>query len=564
MALDLRQSLKLQQNLMMTPQLQMAIKLLAMNRMELQEAINNELVENPVLEESYDGEGEDLGAAQEDGADLKPKDPEEVSIGTVGDTQQPDNSKEIDWEAYAEQFSYLPASAGSGKDFAHADMPGVDQTLTRAETLEEHLRWQIQMSDLNNLEREIAARLIGELTNDGYLDVTNVPISRPTSQEAPANGIDVAPPKATSTGRKRPTTLERLKQLQEEKESNGTEIEAPSSAINQISVNHLDAEDPVVLIAKEMEIPIEWAEKIRLRVMREMDPIGCLSRDLRECLLVQLDNWGYDDECIEYNIVDRHMAHVEKKQFKKITRSLSVSMEDIGEALKLIERLEPRPGRNFLPMGTTIESQYITPDVYVHRMADKYVVDCNDDGLPKLKISAFYQRQIKEALRGDPSKAYIREKLKSAEWLIRSIHQRQKTIYRVMECILEKQYDWFEGTGPLKPLVLKDVAEAIEMHESSISRVTTRKYVHTHRGIFELKYFFNSSISTSDGEAIASEAVKDEIKKLVGAENPKKPLSDKAITETLATKGMLIARRTVAKYRELLGILPSSKRRQVF
>ncbi|MBL92924.1 MAG: RNA polymerase sigma-54 factor [Myxococcales bacterium] len=562
MALDLRQSLKLQQNLMMTPQLQMAIKLLAMNRMELQEAINNELVENPVLEESYDGEGEDFNPNPEDGADPKQKDPQEVSIGTVGDNQQGDNSKDIDWEAYAEQFSYLPASAGSGKDFAHSDLPGVDQTLTRAETLEEHLRWQIQMSDLNSLEREIAVRLIGELTNDGYLDVSNTSQVEP-EKEAEKKPKAAAPAEKTGN-KKRPTTLERLKQLQEEKSNSEPETEAPTSSIEQVNVASLAADDPVVIIAQEMESPVEWVEKIRLRIMREMDPIGCLARDLRECLLVQLDNWGYDNECLEYNIVDQHMTHVEKKQFKKITKALSVSMEDIGEALKLIERLEPRPGRNFLPMGTTAESQYITPDVYVHRVSGKYVVDCNDDGLPKLQISAFYRKQIKEALRGDPSKAYIRDKLKSAEWLIRSIHQRQKTIYRVMDCILEKQYEWFEGTGPLKPLVLKDVAEAIEMHESSISRVTTRKYVHTHRGVFELKYFFNSSISTAAGDSVASEAVKDEIKKLVSAEDPKKPLSDKAITESLADQGMIIARRTVAKYRELLGILPSSKRRQVF
>ena len=228
-----------------------------------------------------------------------------------------------------------------------------------------------------------------------------------------------------------------------------------------------------MIIATELEAPVEWVEKVRLRMMKEMDPIGCLARDLRECLLVQLENWGYDDECLVHNIIDLHMENVEKKQFKKICKHLSTSMDDIGEALKLIEQLEPRPGRNFLPMGTTLESQYITPDVYVYKVGGKFVIDCNDDGLPKLKISPFYLKQIKEALRGDPSKAYIRDKLKSAEWLIRSIHQRQKTIYRVVESILAKQYDWLEGTGPLKPMVLKDVAEDIEMHESSISRVTT-------------------------------------------------------------------------------------------
>ena len=559
----------MQQNLVMTPQLQMAIKLLAMNRMELQEAINNELVENPVLEDGMDGEEVEFGRNEEEIRENEAtKDPEEVSIGLVGATEQKDNSKEIDWEAYADSYSYLPATAGSGKDFAHGDMLGPDQTLTRSETLEEHLRWQIQMSDLNHLEREIAARLIGELTDDGYLDLTNVPqptrnVEEITPQTKPNDSIK-AQAAHKGKSRKRPTTLERLKQLQEESGPETAAAPQPASALNQKETLVLSDEDPVMIIATELEAPVEWVEKVRLRMMKEMDPIGCLARDLRECLLVQLENWGYDDECLVYNIIDLHMENVEKKQFKKICKHLSTSMDDIGEALKLIEQLEPRPGRNFLPMGTTLESQYITPDVYVYKVGGKFVIDCNDDGLPKLKISPFYLKQIKEALRGDPSKAYIRDKLKSAEWLIRSIHQRQKTIYRVVESILAKQYDWFEGTGPLKPMVLKDVAEDIEMHESSISRVTTRKYVHTLRGVYELKYFFNSSISTAGGDAIASEAVKDEIKKLVAAENPKKPMSDKAIADALAESGTMIARRTVAKYREVLGILPSSKRRQVF
>jgi RNA polymerase sigma-54 factor len=245
--------------------------------------------------------------------------------------------------------------------------------------------------------------------------------------------------------------------------------------------------------------------------------------------------------------------------------------------MKIVEQLEPRPARNFIAQGESPESQYITPDVYIFKVGDEWVVNLNEDGLPKLKMSRFYLDKMREAtaaqqaqrdagqrVTADPSRTYIKEKMRTATWLIKSIHQRQRTIYRVCESILKYQRDWFDGTGPLKPLILKTVADDIEMHESTVSRVTTRKYMHTPRGVHELKYFFNSSINTGDGDNIASEAVKDEIKRIVQQENPKKPLSDAAIVKILSEKNIDIARRTVAKYREVLGILPSSRRKQVF
>jgi RNA polymerase sigma-54 factor len=245
--------------------------------------------------------------------------------------------------------------------------------------------------------------------------------------------------------------------------------------------------------------------------------------------------------------------------------------------MKIVEQLEPRPARNFIAQGESPESQYITPDVYIFKVGDEWVVNLNEDGLPKLKMSRFYLDKMREAtaaqqaqrdagqrVTADPSRTYIKEKMRTATWLIKSIHQRQRTIYRVCESILKYQRDWFDGTGPLKPLILKTVADDIEMHESTVSRVTTRKYMHTPLGVHELKYFFNSSINTGDGDNIASEAVKDEIKRIVQQENPKKPLSDAAIVKILSEKNIDIARRTVAKYREVLGILPSSRRKQVF
>ncbi|MFZ9889102.1 MAG: RNA polymerase factor sigma-54 [Myxococcota bacterium] len=546
---------KLSQQLVMTPQLKMAIKLLTLNHLELQDAVSQELVDNPVLEEGFQEPGDSRETEAPAGDQTASKESAtEVAYEAVGTEKQKDNTADIDWENYADSYSYLPPAAGSGRDTNYDDLPGYDQTLTRSETLEEHLLWQVRMSDLNPVEREIALRLIGEMNDDGFLD----------------RGPLKAPPSTSETTV--PVEAEGEALLRDDGESDlalaeadePAEEDGPASKEGLLTdLPHAPEVDPVQVVADDLDVPQSWVENVRRRIM-SFDPPGCLSRDLRECLLVQLEIWGYDDECLVYNIVDRHLDDVERRNFQAIAKAFKVPLADVGDAVKILEALEPRPARNYLPLGTTETSQYITPDVYVTKVGDEYVISLNEDGLPKLRISQFYLSKLKTAERGDPSKSYIKDKMRSATWLIRSIHQRQRTIYKVVESILEHQRDWFEGTGPLKPLILKEVADNIEMHESTVSRVTTRKYLHCHRGIFELKYFFNSSIATGGGGSIASEAVKDEIKRIVAAENPKKPLSDAAIVKMLSDKNIDIARRTVAKYREMLGILPSSRRKQVF
>jgi RNA polymerase sigma-54 factor len=226
---------------------------------------------------------------------------------------------------------------------------------------------------------------------------------------------------------------------------------------------------------------------------------------------------------------------------------------------QVIAELEPRPARNFL----SAQPQYIEPDVWVHKVGDRYFVVANDDGMPRLKISGFYRA----AMQGHAeAKEYIQNKLRSAQWLIRSIDQRRKTIERVTECIVDKQREFFElGIEYLKPMILRDVAEEVGMHESTISRVTSNKYVATPRGLFELKFFFNSAIKrSSDEDDIASESVKQAIKKLIESEDPRRPYSDQKIVELLVQQKVMIARRTVAKYREMLGLLSSSKRKKYF
>jgi RNA polymerase sigma-54 factor len=305
-----------------------------------------------------------------------------------------------------------------------------------------------------------------------------------------------------------------------------------------------------------------------MRRIQHYDPPGCGARDLQECLVIQANAWlqrahGDPSEAdgeIVLKILKQHMKALEAKNYPAIARELHVEMSEIVAAVKVITSLEPKPGRNF----TTQEPQYITPDVYVHKMGDRYTIVVNDDGLSKLRISEHYRRALRNG-DGRQTKDYIQEKLRSAVWLIRSIHQRQRTIFKVTESIVKFQQEFLDkGVQYLKPLILRNVADDIGMHESTVSRVTTNKYVHTPQGIFELKYFFNSSIARQSGDDIASEAVKSKIKALVAQEPGDVPYSDQKIVELLENQGITIARRTVAKYREALGILPSSKRRRYY
>ncbi len=279
-------------------------------------------------------------------------------------------------------------------------------------------------------------------------------------------------------------------------------------------------------------------------------------------------------------MIENHLDELQNKNYKLIVEKTNaalkndIGVEEVQELSEIILSLDPKPGRAFI---TSADTQYVTPDVYIKKIGDEYVVSLNEDGLPKLQISQFYRELAHKKAEAEKSVAkskspkdkeaaeYLDDKLKAAMWLIKSIHQRQKTIFKVTESIVKHQVEFFEkGPEHIKPMILKDVAHDIEMHESTVSRVTTNKFVYTPRGVFELKYFFNSSISTTGGDSLASESVKMKIKKLVAAEDVKKPLSDQKLVDLLKEDGIKIARRTVAKYRDVLGILPSSKRKKFY
>jgi len=494
MAMEMRLHLKLSQQLVMTPQLQQAIKLLQLSRMELVDLVREEMLENPMLEDELESASE------------KSREPDVIGgeeqldrmVTSAGDTELPPAEapkvetqevkadgaavNEIDWENYLDNYSLGPPMPAYRPD--NDDLPSLEATLTRSPSLNDHLVWQLKMSELDERQMDIGMAILGNIDPDGYLK-----------------------------------------------------------------------EPPLVEIAAEVACSEDEAELV-LEVIQSFDPIGVGARSLEESLLIQAMYLGEDDELV-VKIIKSHLANLEKKNYQAIARDLKVPLEEVYEAAKVLMELDPRPGRQY----ATDDPHYITPDVYVHKVGDKFFVVPNDDGLPKLKISSFYR----SALGSNGAKEYVQDKLRSAQWLIRSIQQRQRTIIKVTESIIKFQREFFEkGVAYLKPLILRDVAEDIGMHESTISRVTTNKYVHTPQGIFELKFFFNSGISRTNGEDLASQAVKSKIKNLIDEEDVKRPYSDQKIVELLKKTGIDIARRTVAKYREQMGILSSSKRKQLF
>ena len=477
MAIELRQQLKLTQQLIMTPQLQMAIKLLQLSRLELVEKIQQELEENPALDEVQETLSPEPTAE-------KTEVDSEVSEQTKEVTFEDKINEDIDWRNYIEEYN---SPGRMPMETEGRESPRFDSFISKKESLSDHLLWQFLMTSPDSDSENIGSLIIGNLTKDGYLDVS----------------------------------------LDEITETSGR--------------------------------PREMVEQV-LAVLQTFNPIGVCARDLSECLLIQIKHLGLGDNSILNDIVENHLHHLENKNYRAICKALKIRMDDVIAAVNVIKGLEPKPGREF----SESDVQYITPDIYVYKSENDFVIVLNDDGLPKLQVNSYYKKAM---VRGDKisaeTKEYLQDKLRSAAWLIRSIHQRQKTIYKAMESILKFQRSFFEkGITHLKPMVLRDVAEDIEMHESTISRVTTNKYAYTPQGIFELKYFFNSSIKRIHGEAIASASVQAKIKKIIENENPKKPFSDSKMAEMLKDQNVDIARRTVAKYREVLGVLSSNKRKQ--
>jgi len=444
MGLDLRLQHKMSQQLVMTPQLQQAIKLLALSHAEMAQLIRQEIEQNPVLEELEPGPYE----------------------GVPG----------------ADRFVGTPSG--------HEGPAPIEATVACPTSLVEHLRWQVHMAELGPVEREIALFLVEEVNDDGYLQA-----------------------------------------------------------------------DAVAMAAQDHDVSSQDVENV-LGIIQQFDPPGVAARDLKECLALQAQQAAVPEPLV-LTIIEQCLPLVEKQNLGQIARQLKVSLGEVQRAVRAITHLEPKPGRGFAHTQT----QFITPDLYVYKVgpsADDWTIAVNDEGLPQVRIGAMYQNGNNSAF-DQATRHYLQDKLRGASWLLRSMQMRARTMYRVMQSILSFQRDFFElGVGHLKPLILREVAQDVGMHESTISRVTTSKYVHTPQGIYPLKFFFNSAIAQLNGEALASQSVRSHIQRLIGSEPPSAPLSDQRLVELLREHDIDIARRTVAKYRDMLGIAPSSRRKRVY
>ena len=497
----LRQELKLQQKLVMTQELQLAIKLLQMNRMEITTEIQQQLMENPCLEEDTSVEIQAMAEPlQSRSEERKPSLDEIEQVAKVpeplkNDTKQGEGEaaesqqQEIDWDRFVDNYESF--RDGSSRVRPAEEAPSYENFVTQATTLQEHLEWQLRLTDCDELQSSVCHEIIGNLDEHGYL-------------------------------------------------------------------RNDDSDDLIEGIAKSSGVPLDYVLHC-LSIVQGFEPLGIAARDLSECLLIQAKSF-YPDEPNLIALIANHIDDLELRRAKVILRTLRISETEFSRLMELLATLEPKPGRAFGGQ----HNPFITPDVYVHKIEDDFVVELNDQGLTRLKVSNHY----KSGLRGQnkDTQEFIKKRLSSAMWFIKSIEQRQQTIRKVSESIVRYQRDFFErGAEHLRPLVLRDIAMDIGMHESTVSRVTSNKYMHTPQGIFPMKFFFNSRIESAGGGDLASEAVKRKIRRYIEEEDNKKPLSDQGIADLLdRDEGIQIARRTVAKYREQMGISSSSQRKGLF
>ena len=499
---------RMQQRMVMTPMLQQAMKILQLSTLELKEWVEKEMLENPVLEE----ENEETPAETSD--KTSPTEPAEAPAGEI---ENPD----LDLLEKAKQRH-------------QTDL---------VETMREGDRFK---EDAWNLYKEA----------EGYDGAPEGEWGGRESSEAEQEKRDFMEASITRA----PSLTEHLEwQL-----LLVTNPEKEKSLV-KVLIGNLDENgyltDTLEDIAKSQSVTLEEVQKA-LDLLQAFEPTGVGARNLRECLLLQLDNKTGPVARRAYRVIADHFEDMEKKRYPVILKALQCADEELREVLAFISNLEPKPGRSFQEN----ETKYITPDVSVRKIEGEYVVVLNDEPVPKLKISSYYRRLLKDknALDGKETKKFLEDKIQSALWLIKNIEQRRKTIYRVTEAIFRIQRDFLEeGISALKPLTLKQVADMIGMHESTVSRVTTNKYVQTDRGLFELKFFFTSGLESVDGMDVSSLSVKEKIKEMVEQEPPQKPLSDQSIMEKLNEQGLSIARRTIAKYREELRIPPASQRRKL-
>lgn len=475
--LNLKQSPKLvqQHKLILTQELQLFLKLIQMNTLELKDYLEEQLLENPTLEESQEKSENDTEEKTEEDID-----------SMLADTLKSQNN--------SDDFPH-------SKDvFAEADDNNPwENLLTKADSLLEHLRWQLKMSDFSEKEKEIGSSIIGNINEDGYLE----------------------------------------------------------TEINDIAANLAETKGNVSYQAGH-NVTQDEVKNVLKKIQTNFDPVGIGARSLTECLKMQAYDLGYTDNCPIVKVIENHLEALGDNDYEIISKNLEINIEEIKEIEHIISSFEPKPGR---PYYTRDTDKYITPDFYIYRVGNEFQIQPNKS-FPRIRISMYYRNLIrKHKTLNDETKIYLKEKIESAKRILKCLEERETTVRKVMNEIVRVQRDFFEyGKDYIKPLRLKDVAEVVGVHESTVSRITSKRYVQCPQGVIELKSLFSRGVETNGGKQMSLERVKSMIKEIVENESDSCPFSDEDISKILGRKNVKVARRTVAKYRKLLGIPTSSKR----
>lgn len=558
MLLQPKLNLKVSQRQILTPGLVQMVSVLALNKLELKEMINTEIIENPVLEEI-----EESGLSLDERAGLEgDRERSAEEVVAEGERGEKDPFEEIDFGSYFQD--YLDPGFRTASNFEEYDKPSLETFLSRPSSLSDHLLWQLGSINLEPEVRAAAELIIGNLNENGYLTATDEELVDSLLQlQSSAQAIPFHSPEITAT-------------------PDASDQDEPTSAPVELAAS---------ATAEQREPLFEVLRKAR-SVVNNLDPVGVGARDLRECLLIQIAaqrneaaimlrrrqeyaarnghaNSAMNSEAVAADkndvftaagfIVENCLPLLQKKDMRELTRSCGRSAEEVQAAVEFIRSLDPRPGQRY----NHSETRLIEPDVAFVKRDDQYVVLVNDEDMPALRLNHSYRRMLQEKQTDKEVKEYVKERYKSAIQLLRNIEQRKNTIVRTCEVIVRRQTDFLErGVEALKPMMIKEVAEEIGVHPSTVSRAVANKYVHTPQGVYELRFFFSEGVNGPEGGDLPLVLLKRKVKKLIEEEDPRKPLTDDQLAAELQRQGIQVTRRTVAKYREDMQI-PSTHQRRV-
>ncbi len=571
-----RLNLKVTQKQILTPGLVQMVSVLALNKLELKDMINAEIVENPVLEEM------DSTVPLLDEVASREEDRDRVAAADepIVQAEKKDPFDEIDFGSFFQD--YLDPGYRSQSEMESVEKPSFENFLSRPSTLTDHLMWQLGSLPVRPEVAAAAELVIGNLNEDGYLIASDEELlsaalmpepgspsrngASPAGSPGPSPSESAAAPSVAASAAGNEAGLQSASEFASSDESVAglpESLPVATATLEAVSVNH--HQGTVLFDAAALKEAIE--------LVQHLDPVGVASRDLRECLLVQLTHQAQDHKQLKNGesaaasqltadavaIVDLHMRELQGKQYKEIGRAVGRPLEAVMEAVELIKTLDPRPGQRY----NKTEPRLIEPDVAFIKQGDEWLVLMNEDDVPQLRLNPAYRRLLQRDAAEKDVRNYVKERYKSAIQLIKNIEQRKQTILRVCYAIIGRQRDFLErGIDQLKPMMIKEVAEEIGVHPSTVSRAVANKYTHTPQGVFELRYFFSESVNGPEGGGTSLLILKRRVKKLIEEEDPARPLTDEQITRILQSQGIQVTRRTVAKYREDMRI-PSTHQRRV-